>query len=177
MLGPVIGYGNDYELFQFVYDLHLGTMLGSKRNLKRGEIPLRILMKGASFTPGYWKVRHLALIDMQRQLGLPQLFFTLSPYEWSFPYHKWVVDEMEKALRPRLHLPAAETLHLAHVLHQLVEGWITGMNSVSTRDAFKNWKVQLLRGDNNEKVVINFCARLEFQDGKHKKPKYNYNSK
>ena len=113
---------------------------------------------------------------MQRQLGLPQLFFTLSPYEWSFPYHKWVVDEMEKALRPRLHLPAAETLHLAHVLHQLVEGWITGMNSVSTGDARRNWKVQLLRGDNNEKVVINFCARLEFQDGKRKKPKYNYNS-
>ena len=88
VLGPVIGYGADYELFQFTYDLHMWTMLGAKRNLRGGDVPLRILMKGANFTPGYWRVRHLALIDMQRQLGLPQLFFTLSPYEWSMPYHK-----------------------------------------------------------------------------------------
>ena len=74
-----------------------------------------VLMKGSSIMPLYWAVRHQALIDLQRQIGYPTLFFTIAPYEWSFPYHDYVLDEMAKALRSRLHLPAGETLHLAHV--------------------------------------------------------------
>jgi len=104
VLSPVIGYGTDYSLFQFVYDLHMWTMLGAKKNIRQGEVPLRILLKGASFSPVFWRLRHLALIDAQRQLGFPTLFFTMSPYEWSFPYHAWLTDELEKDLRTRLHL-------------------------------------------------------------------------
>ena len=70
----------------------------------------------------------MALVDLQDQIGLPQLFITISPYEWSFPYHQWVQDEMEKLCRKRLDLPIAETLHIAHVLTQAVKELVTGAN-------------------------------------------------
>ena len=175
MLGPLIGYGTDYALFQFVYDLHMWTMLGSKKNVGQDKVPLRIMLKGASFSPHFWRLRHLALIDAQRQLGFPTLFFTMSPYEWSFPYHAWIVDELDKDLRTRLHLPAAETFHLSHCLVELVEGWLTGQNSHSTSQKSKNWCCHIIRGPNGERIVIFFVARLEFQDGKHKIPKHGYN--
>eukprot|EP00959_Pyramimonas_sp_CCMP1952_P442397 9261236-Pyramimonas_sp.AAC.1 len=77
-------------------------------------MPMRLAMGGHSFTPEYWKVRHDALIDAVKQLGLPSLFITVSPYEWSFPCANWVEDEMAKELRSKTHLPVAETLHIAH---------------------------------------------------------------
>eukprot|EP00971_Amphidinium_carterae_P126405 2504163-Amphidinium_carterae.1 len=77
-------------------------------------------MKGQSFSPLYWKSIHWALLDMVRQVGYPKIFWTLSPYEWSFPYHEWLMDTMRKELRRRLRLPVAETLHLTHVMLQVV---------------------------------------------------------
>ena len=87
---------------------------------------MRLAMGGHSFTPEYWKVRHDGLMDMVKQLGLPSLFITIAPYEWTFPYADWIVDEMQKELRAVLHLPVAETLHIAHVLHQTAVGFLTG---------------------------------------------------
>ena len=174
VLSPLIGYGTDYALFQFVYDLHMWGTLGAKQHVKGGEIPLRVLLKGASFSPLYWRLRHHALIDAQRQLGYPTMFFTMSPYEWSFPYHDWVVDELEKDLRTRLHLPAGETMHLAHALMELAQGWLTGANEHSATQDCKNWSQQILKGPDGKKIVANYCARLEFQNGKRKKPKHVY---
>ena len=71
---------------------------------------------------------HAALVDLQRQLGLPTLFLTIAPYEWSAPYHEFIENELKKALRSRTWLPAAETCHLAHVLKQLIVGLATGSN-------------------------------------------------
>ena len=46
-----------------------------------------------------------ALVDLVRQVGYPKLFWTLSPDEWTFPYHECLRTDMEKLLRGRLHLP------------------------------------------------------------------------
>ena len=175
VLSPVIGYGSDYGLFQFVYDLHMWTSLGSKKHIRQGAVPMRILLRGASFSPLYWRLRHNALIDLQRQIGYPTLFYTMSPYEWSFPYHAWIVDELNKDLKTRLHLPAAETMHLAHALMELAQGWLLGASSSSSSQAWKNWNRQILKGHDGRSVIVNYCARLEFQDGKRKRPpKHNY---
>ena len=81
-------------------------------------------MKGHSFSPLYWKAVHWGLIDLVRQLGYPKLFWTLSPHEWSFLYPAWILDEMSKELRGRLHLAAPESLHITHVLLQVVRGTV-----------------------------------------------------
>ena len=127
VLGPVAEYGADFELFQFVYDLWLWSNLGGKKNAVQGQ-PLRLAMGGYSFSPECWHTRHAALVDVVKQIGLPALFVTVAPYEWSFPDHAWVVDEMTKQFRSKLHLPVAETLHIAHVLAQTVVGLMTGAN-------------------------------------------------
>ena len=100
----VIGYGADYQLLHFVYDLSLWTTIGTKRNIScRSGVPLRLLLKGSPWTPQYWRVRHLALIDMQRQCGNATLFRTRAPYERTFPYHRWVLREQEILGRDAAH--------------------------------------------------------------------------
>ena len=53
-------------------------------------------------------------------------FFTLSPYEWTFPYHEFVRDEMNKLLRARLRLPLPKILYISHVLLQTAKGLLFG---------------------------------------------------
>ncbi|CAK0883129.1 unnamed protein product, partial [Prorocentrum cordatum] len=174
VLGPVIGYGSDTDLVQFVYDLWLWSSLGSKRNALAGQMPMRLAAGGHSFTPAYCKLRHDALIDAVKQLGLPSLFIAVSPYEWSFPYARWVEDEMRKELRSKTHLPVAETLRIAHVLGQTVEGFLTGANNAkkkSNKNNKKGWEKHVFGasdGSGKNTVRVHF-ARAEFQDGKRKR--------
>jgi hypothetical protein len=175
VLGPVLGYGSDYELFQFVYDLWLWSSLGAKKN--QVNMPIHLAMGGHSFTPEFWRMRHDALIDLVKQLGLPTLFITCAPYEWGMPYAQWIEDEMEKLLRTRLHLPVAETLHIAHVLGQAVVGLLTGANRQSGISSDKNarkkrgWTKHVFsaKDQSGKTTVVNFFARLEFQDGKRRR--------
>ena len=164
--GPLIGYAEDYALFQFIYDLYMWTTLGSKKNAV-GDLPMRVLTKGSPFTPGFWRLRHAALLDCQRQLGFPDVFFTIAPYEWSFPYHQWIQDELQKCFRTRLHLPTAEALHIAHVFTELIRNWLTGAKNA-------RWKTQLLKGEDGGRIVESYFARLEFQDGKRKQGTQQY---
>lgn len=122
-LASRIGYGSSYEILHFAYDLSLWSALGAKKRTSMDyDMPMRVLMKDHTFSPLYWKAVHWALIDMVRQMGYPKIFWTISPYEWSMPYHQWMLDEMAKELRGRMDLPVAETLHLTHVLLQVVRG-------------------------------------------------------
>eukprot|EP00973_Karenia_brevis_P013663 1854121-Karenia_brevis.AAC.1 len=52
---PLLGYGTDFALTQYVYDLNLWSTLGSKKNLQNTTAPLRLLMKGHSAFPQYWR--------------------------------------------------------------------------------------------------------------------------
>ena len=168
ILSPVLGYGSSYELLHFMFDLYMWTMLGRKKNAGT-NISMRILLKGMPFfSPEYWKEKHAALLDLQRQLGFPGLFFTIAPYEWSFPYHCWLIDEMDKSLRSRLHLAPGESLHMAHVFVELMKGWFTGFASQTAGRQDRTWKEQLLRTADGQPMVANFFARLEYQDGKRK---------
>jgi hypothetical protein len=175
MHSPLLGYGASFELVQFVYDLCLWTDLGSKKNLKTG-VPLRLMMRGHTFSPMYWKRVHHGLIDLVRQLGYPNLFFTMSPYEWSAPYHEFLKDEMACFLRKRLRLPAFETLHLAHTLLQIVSGCLTGMNQQQVGHRTKRWTKHVLscKNDSGKRTVLNYFSRLEFQDGSRKAPTQAY---
>ena len=178
VLSPVVGYSGDFELLQFVYDLSTWSNLGGAKNAVSG-VPLRVVLKGNPISPLYWKVRHNALIDMQRQRGFPFLFATWAPYEWSAPYHSWVLGEMEQMLRSRLHLPGPETLHLAHVLAELFKGWCAGGPARKTTSTRNQWKRHLLshKHADGTVTVVNWFARLEFQDGRRKAPTQKYHGR
>lgn len=153
-----VGFGSSYELLHFAYDLNLWTALGAKKKTSREyDMPMRVLMKGHSFSPLYWKAIHWALLDMVRQLGYPKIFWTISPYEWSFPYHEWILDEMAKELRGRLHLAVAESLHVTHVLIQVVRGLLAGTTGNKSKDP---WRSHLLRAANEHGEVSWYGSML-----------------
>ena len=168
-MSPVLDYGGSYELLHFIYDLNLWSALGSKKGLGLDSVPMRLMMRGHTFSPVYWRDVHRALIDMVRQRGFPQIFWTTAPYEWSFPYHEHVKDTMQKMLRERLHLPVHETLHMVHVLTQCVRGLRTGKNA-------KTWTRHVLKGEAEDgtPVDIAYMLRIEFQDGTRKDPTQDY---
>ena len=158
----VIGYNSDSQLLHFVYDVWLFTTIGGAKNSAKTGIREALVAK--PYSPEVWRTYHLALVDAQRQLGWPGLFITVAPYEWSFPYHYWLEDELEKALSARLHMPVSETLHLAHVLSQAVKGLLTGSN-----EGLRPGREHVFAATHGRGGVRYWVARLEFQDGKRKR--------
>ncbi|MCR9130896.1 MAG: hypothetical protein NXI12_15430, partial [Alphaproteobacteria bacterium] len=167
-LGKLLGFGGNFPLLEFVYDLGLWTSLGSKKNLQL-RVPMRVMVKGEAFSPLYWRGVHLALLDLVRQVGYPQIFFTLAPYEWSLPYHHWLLDALEKQLKARLHLPVGETLHVAHVLSQAVKGLMFGRTGNVSKEP---WTSHIFACPGEK--PLNFFLRLEYQDGTRKAPTHSH---
>ena len=169
-LGIRLGYTEHFHLLQFLYDLHLWTDIGSKKNLHR-DCPMRLMLAGSSFSPVYWKRVFSGLVDMVRQCGFPKFFWTLAPSEWTMPYHVFVEDTMKKLLKERLHLPVEETLHLSHVLIQTAKGLLMGETG-----SRKDWKNHIFRCTGKDGTERRFKAflRLEFQDGTRKESTQDY---
>ena len=162
----VIGYNGDPTLLQFVYDLWLFTTVGAARSSTSSSI--REALASKPYSPELWRGYHAALVDLQRQIGWPQLFATIAPYEWSFPYHAWHDDELAKLLKARLHLPVAETIHIAHVLTQAVKGLLTDSNEGLRGKGQEH----IFSSTGSYKGVRKWVARLEFQDGKRKRGEF-----
>ena len=166
-LGLLLGFTDHFQILQYVYDLHLWTDLGSKRNLGY-SVPMRLMMAGASWSPVYWRRVQLGLVDLVRQVGF---FWTLSPSEWTMPYHIFVRNRMEKLLKDRLHLPVEETLHIAHVLTQTAKGFLMGATSGKEPWTDNVFHVQDPDGLGRR---LHAFMRLEFQDGTRKLPSQDY---
>ena len=168
VFSPVIGYGADWKLAQFVYDLWLWSSLGGAKHC--GGTSLRGALAGRTFSPAYWQNMHSALVDVVKQIGFPALFITVAPFEPSAPYHAWLEDELQKTLRARTNLPAAESFHLAHLLVQVAEGLICGTNKQDRNRKDRQWKEHVLGArDGETATVTEIFGRLEFQDGKRKR--------
>eukprot|EP00913_Durusdinium_trenchii_P012784 g12002.t1 len=183
VFSPIMGYSLDYELLHYVYDLSLWTTVGTKKNIARQyDIPLRLVLSACPWTPQYWRIRHQAVVDMQRQCGNAALFRTRAPYERTFPYHAWVLHEQRLAGCPRLHLAGPETLHQAHVLMELDKAFICGSRGVTGRSD-RAWKDHLLAAKPNAaggqppQTVLSRVTRLEFQDGKRKRARQAYHGR
>eukprot|EP00435_Cladocopium_sp_Y103_P018968 s5533_g4.t1 len=176
-MGPILDYAADYKLLHFVFDLSLWSDLGAKRHACP-RMPMRVVLKGSTFTPAFWAMRHAAVLDLQRQCGFPVLFKTWAPYEWSAPYHAALLHQLAALLRSRQHLAGLETLHLAHILVELLREWVAG-GSRKHGDQSSVWNNRFLAATlpNGKQCRINFAARLEFQDGKRKQASQQYHGR
>ena len=175
--GPIADYAGEYELLHFVYDLSLWSDVGGKKGALRG-MPMWQAMKNAPWTPQYWKVRHAAALDMQAQCGYPTAFLTWAPFEWSAPYHEWLLQQMAQLGRQRLQLAGPEALHLAHLLTEFFREWVCG-GGRKAGDATSSWHKSFFAGTKADgtKIKVNFVGRLEFQDGKRKEPGQSYHGR
>ena len=177
VLGPIADYAGDHELLQFVFDLSVWSDVGGKKNALRGT-PMWQAMKGAPWTPQYWKVRHAAALDMQAQCGFPIAFLTWAPLEWSAPYHEWLLQQMAQLGRRRLQLAGPETFHLAHILTESFREWVCG-GARKAGASSSAWRSALFSGTSEagRRLRVNFVGRLEFQDGKRREATQDYHGR
>ncbi|CAB4023968.1 Hypothetical predicted protein, partial [Paramuricea clavata] len=85
----IIDYGLHFELFQ--YDRWLFKTASGAINttqLLKSSPTQSLDMK--SFSPTFWQWQHCFVLDTVDQYGLPDVFITLSPYEWSFLFPSWI---------------------------------------------------------------------------------------
>ena len=106
---------------------------------------------------GFWKWQHSFLLDVLRQFGKPSIFFTFSPYKWSFPLPKWL-DVRDRVGHPPTRLAGAETYSVAHALEQIVRGYLTGCNDQRWRNHVFSYSQ--IPTQNN---VLTYFYRFEFQ--------------
>ena len=87
VFSQIMDYGMHFDLLQFHYDRSLFKVVSGAINSARFSqcSPARALDTKA-FSSSYWQWQHRYLLDAVRQFGLPDVFVTISPYEWSFPF-------------------------------------------------------------------------------------------
>ena len=98
------------------------------------------------------------LVDAVHQFGLPSLFVTISPSEWSFPTPLWLDDIREEGGYGPTNLRFFETLHFLHVLEEIVHSHLCCSND-------SKWSHHLLSYNNNKRVnnILTYFYRFEFQ--------------
>jgi hypothetical protein len=86
ILSEVLDYSLDYELLQFVYDRWLFTTVsGAISSCRQFNTSPAMSLSMKTFSPEYWRWHHRYLMDSVRQFGYPDIFITISLYEWTFP--------------------------------------------------------------------------------------------
>lgn len=159
LLSGIVDYGLLFDLLHFHYDRWLyKTITGAINTAKQLHCSPARALELKTFSPGFWKWQHRFLLDAVRQHGFPSLFMTFSPYEWSFPWPLWLQDLRNLTARGPTNLAGYETLHIAHVLEQIIRGYITGSNS-------NRWKTHLLRHNRaaDRANILTYFYRFEFQ--------------
>ena len=103
------------------------------------------------FSQTYWEFQHSYLVDAVRQFGFPDIFITISPYEWTFPMSSSIARRMQDLGRGATELATVETLNIVHVLQEILRGYVSGKGK-------KEWRSNLLRNtatsDNNVKTYF-----------------------
>ena len=129
-MSAIVDYALDFELLCFQYDRWLfKTVTGAINSSQIFNCSPAKALGAKTFSPGYWQWQHRSLMDAVRQRGFPSLFLMLNPYEWSFPFPEWLNDIRNKTGNGPTGLPAYETIHIAHVLEQVVRGYLCGSNN------------------------------------------------
>ena len=120
VLLPVLDYSLDYEMLQHQYDRWLfKTITGAINSSRASGCSPNAALQQKSFSATYWQWQHLYLLDAVRQYGFPSFFLTISPYEWTFPWPRFLQQIREHHCLEPTDLPLMETLHVAHVLEQV----------------------------------------------------------
>lgn len=139
MTCEVYDYCGSFDLLRYQYDRWMHKTLSGAVAAGQSKFcsPARAL-DGKVFSPTFWEWQFTYLVDAVTQLGYPDIFITISPYEWTFPYSAGLLSRMEQLGRAPTELPTLETMHVAHILEQILRGYVSGKGQ-------KEWNNNLLR--------------------------------
>ena len=158
VFSEVPDFARSYALLQFQFDRYVFRKIRCRAHVADTvgcDAPW--LLSTCHWTPAYWHRQHRALQDVTLQLGTPDLFVTISPYEWTFPFPYWIRKAHEALGAGPTDCPGIEVLAIAHALHEICAGALAG----HTRG---KWRRNYLRTPGEDGIPAYF-ARFEFQDG------------
>ena len=159
LLSEILDYSLDYDLLQFTYDRWLfNTVSGAISSARQFQTSAATSLSTKTFSVEFWRWHHRYLMDAVRQYGYPDVFITVSPYEWTFSTHIWFQNAAKTSGKMPTQLASLETLNIVHALEQTVRGYLCGTNSL-------RWKQHLFDYDKHatKNNVKNFFYRIEFQ--------------
>ena len=152
-------YSLEFELLHFHYDKWIfKTVTGAITTARRFKCSPARSLDDKTFSLEYWRWQHRVLLDAVTQYGLPSVFVTISPYEWTFPFPSWVSGVRQATGKGPTELAGYETLHIAHTLEQIVRGYLTGSNNAS-------WSQHVFSYNASKTFpnVLTYFYRFEFQ--------------
>ena len=158
---PVLDYAAWYDLAAFVYDRWLFksvTGAATVASWHGGELHRAVAHR--AFAAGHYDRLWQVMNDVHLQLGPANLFITLSPLEYTFPYSAVLQNTLTKVCRHRLGLAAVEVDHIMNVLQQTLRGLVAGTSDVRWRRHLLSNKVT---GARNVRAMV---VRTEFQPGR-----------
>ena len=111
------------------------------------------------FSHLHWQCQYRFLLDAVEQFGLPDAFITISPFEWSFPFAKWLSDIRQYTGMGPTQLSGYETYNITHVLQKIVRGYLCGSTCQKwSEHVFSYNKIA------NYPNIKTFFYRFEFQE-------------
>ena len=116
-------------------------------------------LEAKTFSHQYWTNQHRYLIDAVQQFGFPSMFMTISPFEWTFPFPSWLERLRNETGKGPTELAIPETIHIAHVLEQYIQGYLCGSNT-------NRWKNHLFAKKSyfSANNVTNYFYRIWLED-------------
>lgn len=159
VLSEVCDYGREHDLLQWHFDVYVFRKVALSRLASGVHNDAGIQLQ--HWSAEYWVHQQAICMDIVEQLGYPDLFLTISPYEWSLPWPHWLERARGMLGLDPTELPGQETLCLAHLLTQVVKGFVCG------KTGGKTWTEHLLadKADPARSNVRCVLARHEFQEG------------
>ena len=147
LTSQIADYSMLYDLLHFHYDLWLWqTVSGAIASARKLNCSPNKALEAKTFSSEFWRWQHRYLLDAVEQFGSPSLFITISPYEWTFPFPPWMESLRQMSGKNPTSLATLETLHIVHILEQLVRGYMCGSNSNKWNNhAFSNAIPKIMR--------------------------------
>lgn len=160
VLSEISDYSLHFELLQFHFDRWIfKTVTGAINVGMRTKCSPARALEAKTFSTGYWQWQHRFLLDALRQFGYLSVFLTISPYEWTFPFPEYLQKIRQATGNGPTNLASLETLHITHVLEQLVRGYLCGSNN-------QKWKTHVFNysGLPNKSNINTYFYLFEFQE-------------
>ena len=108
------------------------------------------------WSPRHWRRHHRVLVDVCEPLGEPDLFLTVSPWEWTFPFPFWITKAHHPLGKGLTAIPCPETLCNANALQQLCEFfWL---------EIMRDGRIMHSKTEGKTPGVRAFFGRFEFQE-------------
>lgn len=93
LLSNIVNFSADFGLLQYNFDRWIFRIISGAVTVgKNYDLNPAKSLENKWFVSSYWKIQHEYLIDAVNQFGYPSMFITISPYEWTFPQVKELLE-------------------------------------------------------------------------------------